>query len=152
MNPIKNQWHYYLAFILFVLGIFFVSRGHSLENPHAIKHIQIHLHKALLYENCKTNKQKYLFHKENGDRCLEDAKNRCWYLPNLTDRDNARYCWSNAAALLYPGTPVSKVVAVIITTLTQYGIDCNGEWDYIHTKLYWSQYHYEMMEFYKGLI
>lgn len=36
---------------------------------------------ALTYEECKTSAQKVQFHKENGDRCYADAKERCWWLP-----------------------------------------------------------------------
>lgn len=149
---LKKNWHYVIACILTLMGIFYAVRGHAYENPHAIRHIQLYYYKALIYENCNTPQQKYQFHKENAERCYEDAKDRCWWLPNLTDRQNARYCLTNAGALLAFGDPRSKLIAVVINTLVQYGLDCCDEWDYINHKLYWAQYHYEMMEFYQGML
>lgn len=89
------------------------------------------------------------FHKGEAERTFADAKARCWILPKLTDRQNAQYCFGAIAALVAPVDPMSKLVGVITATLILYGIDCCDEWHYINNKLYWSQYHYEMMEFYE---
>ena len=156
----------YLAIILFILGMFFYSRAYAceadlceynhriyaLQHPVAIKHVKMLEVIRIAYDNCKTNADKVQFHKENGDRCLNDAKNKCWWLPDLDDREKARYCFTNIGVLVCPGDPKSKLIISIVTTLIQYGLDCSEQWHYINNKLYWAQYHYEMMEFYEDLI
>jgi len=149
---IKYNWHYIIAYILFLMGIFFAIRGYCIENPHAIRHHLLFKYNALVYDKCKTNAEKHRFHKENAERCYEDAKDRCWWLPNINERKSARYCLTNAGALLAFGDPKSKLMAVILNTLVQYGLDCCDEWEYINTKFYWAQYHYEMMEMYDCII
>lgn len=56
------------------------------------------------------------------------------------------------AALVAPVDPMSKLVGVVRVTLILYGIDCCNEWHYINNKLYSSQCHYEMMEFYEEVL
>ena len=73
-------------------------------------------------------------------------------LPNLTDRQNARYCFTASIAGITPLPPQSKLIAIILATLAEYGVDCVNEWYYINEKLYWSQYHYEMAEFYEEVL
>ena len=175
----KDKFYEYavliLAFIFLILGLFYAKEAYSseyfaydyygniytFEHPEAKKHMDMildnnylhdHIHRALDYDYCKTNAQKMQFHKENGDRCLADAKERCWWLPYIPAREKARYCCTNLAIFASPGEPRSKIITALINTLIQYGIDCQDEWHYINNKLYWSQYHYEMMEFHQQLI
>lgn len=165
---------YILIVILGVLGLFYTKKAYGSEHfaydnygnvyvfqhPLAKKHmdmilennLNLHICRALDLDNCKTNAQKVQFHKENGERCLADARERCWWLPYIPARDKARYCFTNIGILSCPGDPRSKIIAAIVNTLIQYGIDCQDEWHYINNKLYWSQYHFEMMEFHQQLI
>lgn len=117
MEDLKKRWHFYLAALLFILGLFFYGRGYATENPHAIRHIQMYYCKVLVYENCKTVAQKSVFHKENGDRCFKDAKDRCWYLPNLSALDNARYCWRLAR--------VDMSKPIVLTTTVHHNFNHN---------------------------
>ncbi len=151
-KQIKENWHYLIAFILFLMGMFFAIRAYAIQNPDAMRHVQLYQCHALIYENCKTSQQKLKFHKENAERCYEEAKNKCWWLPNVTNQKNARYCLTNAGAMVAFGDPKSKLMAVIVNTLVQYGLDCCDEWEYINNKLYWAEYHYEMMEFFERVI
>lgn len=169
-----RYWIYFLAFIFLILGLFYYSKAYSsefyaceyedkvyvFEHPLAIQHmnmcLNMHHHmsrcRALAYDDCKTNAQKVQFHKENGERCYKDAKDRCWWLPNISERDKARYCFTTFGVLASPGEPKSKIIIAVISALIQYGLDCSDEWHYINNKLYWSQYHFEMMEFHQDLI
>lgn len=152
-EALRKYWHFYLAALLFALGLFFLGKAYSYENPHAIANISnFHHVRSLKFEDCTTFARKVIFHRENAERCYRDAEKRCWYIPDITARRNADYCLSNAGALCYPGTPQSKLIAVMINTMVQYGLDCCEEWHHINNKLYWAQYHYEMMEFYQDLI
>ena len=167
-----------LAFFFLVMGLFYYGRSFAddhyaydnkgelyyFQHPLAIKHMDIYLKvsnstqlnkhnaRALNYDDCKTNADKVRFHKENGERCYDDAKERCWWLPYIEDRKKARYCFTSLGILASPGDPKSKIIISVISALIQYGIDANDEWNYIDNKLYWSQYHFEMMEFHEHLI
>lgn len=153
------QW---IAIGLLFLGLFFLfGKCHAeVLNPHAQWQIsQFHEEQIFAKQKPKSVEElkveyndKISFHRENGWRTYNDAKDKCWWLPDHDHRDNARYCWTGAIALLAPNTPQSKVVACILVWLCQYGIDCLDEWDYINNKMYWSQYHFEMMEFYEDLL
>jgi len=92
------------------------------------------------------------FHEENAHRCYNDAKNRSWWLPDTTDRDKARYCFTAIGGLGSPGTPQAKLVRALVTLMLNYGLDCMDEWDYINNKLYWAEYHWDMYEFYANVL
>ncbi len=149
---IQKRLCYFLAIVFLILGIFFFSRAYGYENIHAIEKIQLHFYKGLDYEQCSTFEQKRQFHKENAERCLNDAKECCWWLPNLSHRKKAQYCFTNTGILLIPGDPKVKVITALVNTLIQYGLDCCDEWHYINNKLYWAQYHTEMYDFYTDLV
>lgn len=100
----------------------------------------------------KYYEDKVRFHKSNAERTFRDAKNKCWYLPDIDDRDKAKYCFNTGMAAVFAGDPYSKAIAAVASLLLQYGLDCMDEWEYIQNKLHWSQYHYEMMEFYQDVL
>lgn len=109
------------------------------------------------YENLTQEEREYYwnkiqFHEREAKRTYNDAKNRCWWLPDLNERDKAKYCFTTAMSTVPAGTPQSKIIMAIMTLLTQYGLDCMEEWSYIQNKLYWSQYHYEQKEFYEDVL
>ncbi len=177
-ESLKKNWIYLLALFFLVMGLFYYGRSFAddhyaydnkgevyfFQHPLALKSMDIyikysssinpnaHNSRSLAYDDCKTNADKVQFHKENGHRCYDDAKERCWWLPYIEDRSKARYCFTSLGILASPGDPKSKIIITVISALIQYGIDANEEWSYIDNKLYWSQYHFEMMEFYEHLI
>jgi hypothetical protein len=165
MECSKKYWQLIIMTILFILGMFYYTRAYgqeftyeyqgkiyTFEHPVAIKRIQMYDKCRIAYESCRTNAQFRQFHQENGDRCFKDAKEKCWWLPDVSDRDKAKFCFTNIGIVACPGDPKSKLIIALVTSLIQYGINCTDEWHYINNKLYWSQYHYEMMEFYDDLI
>lgn len=90
-------------------------------------------------------------HKLDGDRSLHFAENICLYLPEKSDRERAADCFRVAMVAMIPADPVTKAIAMLITLLTQHGIDCLDAWRDIDEHLGWAQYHYEMYEFYASL-
>ena len=92
------------------------------------------------------------FHVENGVRCYLDAKEKCWWLPEVGDREKARYCFMTAISAVGNATPHYKLVAMVTQLALQYGLDCMSEWEYIQTKLHWSIYHFEMCDHYDALL
>ena len=96
--------------------------------------------------------EKINFHEANAKRTYQDAKNRCWWLPDMTDRVNARHCFSILMVSFTVSNPQSKAVILLIAALEKYGLAVMDEWDYIETKLNWSKYHWEMKEFYEHIL
>jgi hypothetical protein len=81
-------------------------------------------------------------HSFNAIRTYNDAKDCVWYLPNLTWRQWGRDAWVAACAMASTKTPCQALVVAFSTMLSQYGLHCADQWDYIEDKLYWSEYHF----------
>lgn len=169
-----KYWINYMALIFFAILLLYKCKSPA-EEYHELGQINASMHRCEManltafenqcetrilcryytmnaeYDKCTTFLDKRDFHKKNADRCFNEAKNMCWYLP-AGMRDKSFYAFSNMAVLASPGTPYSKLVTVLVNTLMQYGADCVEDWNNITTKLNWAQYHYEMQEFYSDLI
>lgn len=85
----------------------------------------------------------------NAKYHYELAKNKCWWLPDLNDREKARHCFQGAIACYIGNTPQSKIVGAVIYFLTAYGLACLEEWNYINDNLMKSKVYWESYEFYK---
>jgi hypothetical protein len=96
--------------------------------------------------------EEYELHLFHAKRTYEDAKNRVWYLPNVTWRQRGREAWNAAFATVGATTPQLKLVLAVSSLLCQYGLDCMDEWEYIEEKLYWSEYHFKECEKYQELL
>lgn len=97
-------------------------------------------------------KEKVDFHEANAKRTYKDAKDKCWYLPDVDKREKAKQCFVIATSAILPSEPKSKLIGLLVATMVTYGLDCYDEWNFIKTKLHWSKYHYEMMEFYQSVL
>lgn len=91
-------------------------------------------------------------HHFNAVRTYNDAYNRVWWLPNLTMRQLGRDAWIAACATAGTKTVCSALVVAFSTMLSQYGLHCLDEWDYIEDKLYWSDYHFKQCAYYAKLL
>lgn len=158
--------YYIILFIIFLCTTWFTHKlegaeifddtSYSYETPCAVpnakKEIAMLSQYFPLMALTASEKQFYAeklnFHIANAERTFNDAKNKCWYLPEKTKRDAAKYCINSVACLLVPGSPYSKIIASLISMLKDVGVDMMDEWNYINNKLYWCHYHYEMVEFY----
>lgn len=152
----KINWVTILMVFFLLLGILFFfssEKGNAAQNPHAQNEIHLFykLKQLKPYER-QYYEEKIKFHRENATRTYNEANERCRFLPKIDDRKKAEYCFTTAISMIAPATPMSKVVVGLISLLGQYGIDCLKEWEYIDNKLYWSHYHYDMMEFYEDLL
>lgn len=147
----------YFFMLFWILAIFFGSTVHGevLDSKTEIKQIKFYLQNLqtkLSKEDKIFYKKKIQFHSENGDRCYKDAKNKCAWLPNFDDRNNAKFCLATAGTLISPVDPISKLILITIEVFVYYGMNVIDEWDYIQNKLNWAHYHYDMMEFYQQVI
>ncbi len=135
----KNFIYYLLIFLLILIAnLIFPHQVHAARpKPKYLTHVQ------------KIDfRQKRDESKANAERTYRDAKDRCWWLPNVDDRNMARHCFEVALASLNPGTPQSKLVCMLLVALGEYSWYCWDEWEYIENKLKWSAYHWDMYEFY----
>lgn len=80
-------------------------------------------------------------HKEKAEKYYLEARDMCWYLPNLSERDKAKMAFTTVLAML-PGPITHKVIAAIIAMAGQYGLSCIDEWHDIEFKMNMSRYHY----------
>ncbi len=100
----------------------------------------------------KYYEKKEKFHGKEANKCYISAKSRVWYLPDLDDRQKARYCFTSALSACNPGDPRAKIVMISLSFLMQYGLDCIDEWNYIQNQLHCAAYHFEMSDFYFDLL
>lgn len=97
-------------------------------------------------------KDAYDQHHFDAVRTYNDAYNRIWWLPNITLRQLGRDAWIAASAMAASKTPNQALVIAFSSMLTQYGLHCLDEWDYIQDKLYWSNFHFEKCVYYANLL
>lgn len=140
---------------VFLLGVYFLCKS---------LHAEIPMWEYEYYNSFMTAKVKNIpelheqwtqelkFHKANGIRCYEDAKSKCWWCPDISERDRARKCFTVTFASIGGSTPSARLVSMISAYLLQYGLDCMDEWEYIEDKLRWSEYHFDMCEHYENLL
>ena len=149
--------------LLMGVGVFFLARSCSAHgNEWEVDEFQFsHYNLEFRHVNGKylpsrSEKAKwqeaYENHMFHAKRTYEDAKEKCWYLPRVNDRDKARYCFTTAIATVGSTSPTGRLVAAVTTFLVQYGLDSMDEWDYIQEKLHWSEYHFDMCDHYQNLI
>lgn len=146
-----------LQVTFFAVGTFYMLKSYAhaeLVRPHNQK---LFLHEARTYTpptlaQRQAWQEKYDFHLKNGIRCYNEAKDKAWYLPNLTDREKARYCYTSLSAVTLCTSACSACAAAIITLFTQYGLDAIDQYHYIENKLNWSRYHFDMCDHYHALM
>lgn len=92
--------------------------------------------------------ESYDFHLLHAKRTYEDAKNRVWWLPEISWRQRGREAWVAAFSTVGAQTVQLKLIVAISSLLCQYGLDCLDEWEYIEDKLNWSKYHLEQCAIY----
>lgn len=91
----------------------------------------------------KSAQEAYDYHHYQAVRCYQDAYERVWWLPDLSWRKLGRDAWVAACASSGGSDPKKALVIAFMTFLSQYGLHCLDEWDYIQDKLAWSKYHFD---------
>lgn len=152
---------YGIAILLFFLGSFFLFRSCQVHGKNyqremipdsQIEISYFNIDKALSEKDRAYYEKKRQFHKENAERTYQNAKNACWYLPRVSDREKARTCFTTAVGYIAASTPKAKLVILITSLLVEYGLDAMREWEYIEDQLHWCQHHSEMYEFYCDIL
>lgn len=134
---------YFIAFILFLLGIFYTVRGHASEHNR---------YATLNYSQGKYYREKKAWHQSEAIAAFERAHEKFWFLPRISDRSMARSCFTTAMTTATASTPQSKVMAAIVNIMITYGLAALDEWEYINYNLAAAQHHFEMMEFYNDVL
>lgn len=142
----QRKISYFIAAILFIIGLFYAIRGHTSEYRFYDRYTTLTFSQAKIYRDKKN------FHQNAAIAALEKAHEKFWWLPRLSDRTMARSCFATAMTTATASTPQSKLMAAIINTMITYGLAAMDEWDYINYNLVDAQYHFEMMEFYNDVL
>lgn len=160
---IKKILGYGLSALLFLFGAYFFlkSFGYCSESwiSRHIPDSQVEIYMQSKRPGQRTvedlkkewNKE-YEMHKREGQRCYDEAKDRCWWLPDVSDRKRARDCWQSFIASLGGSTLTGKLVLSLLSLLSSYGLDCIEEWEYIEYKLNWAKYHFELCDHYQKML
>jgi hypothetical protein len=149
----KNQpmWLRYVCHFVIILGILSASKAYCLT-PEASQEI---FYELGAFDKKKT-KNDYIklrdAHHAQGVKCKAALQDVCWYLPNQSDRETAKWCLTTFAATIPCNTPQSRVLALILSAMTSYGLNCCDQWNTIQTLEHEAEYHFEMFEFYADLI
>jgi hypothetical protein len=158
----KRLMGYAIQITLVLLGCYFLLRGqlhaeYKVEGrPRPKEFVRIGTEvinqvfaKKVHHYTREEYEQKWRFHSIEANLHYEIAKNKCWYLPNIDDRDNARNCFVSFMATIPCPDYRSKAIVALITLLTSYGLYANDEWHTIEHELHLCEYHFEMAEFYR---
>ena len=140
-KKILKPHQYIFAFFFYLFIIFlFDSKLHAaiIQSRVEIKHLELANIRlvSLSKEDKKFYRDKIKFHQANAERCYNDAKNKCYLLPDFDDRKNAEFCLVTAGTLLLANDPRSKIIAITIDLLIYYGLSVIDEWNYIQNKLH----------------
>lgn len=84
-------------------------------------------------------------HKEKGTEYFQTARDICWYLPKLSDREKAKMIFGTVMAAL-PGPPQLKIVSATLAALGQYGICCIDEYYEIDYNMNMSRFHFMLVD------
>jgi hypothetical protein len=134
-------WHVYLMAFLFICGTLFTFSANAYTCQYEYD-VLSDAEKKMCADNMLKCERMAKYH-------YNLAKDKTWWLPDLSNREKGRYCYTSFVAGIFPSTPQSKIVAMISVALTQYGLDCISEWNYINEHMMQSQAWWESYEFYK---
>jgi hypothetical protein len=135
----------YIVAFFFFCGTLFAFQAHAeIRTLQAFQDHEIvsDYHKRELAENMAKSEVNAKYH-------YNLAKSKCWYLPDIDDREKARHCFNMALGSMFAATPQSKIVGWVIYTLSSYGLACLYEWNDIEDNLMKSKVWWECYEFYK---
>ena len=172
-NSTRNKilkWAIFFALFFFGLFCYMKDYGYCSEYSQSYElHMPLEKEFQLQHYECRSQwggrhpqqpsqsqkvkwQEAYDNHHFNAVRTYNDAYNRVWFLPNLTWRQIGRDAWVAACSMASTKSPTAALVVAFSTMLSQYGLHCLDEWDYIADKLYWSQYHFEQCQYYADLL
>ena len=146
---------YALITFFFLLGTYFFLRSElhaTAFQPCAAIEIMHFDQKCLTGQEREYYQDKANFHKREGERCFQDAKDLCWYLPRIDDRTIARNCFTTMFTMVGSMTPSTRAIVLLSKLFMDYGLESIDEWHQIQNKLYWAEYHFEMYDFYTDLV
>jgi hypothetical protein len=135
---------YLMIFIVYILGLTIIDAYCEIKIPSVSMYFTGDEVEDLI--------DKIEYHEAEGEKLFKCAKESCWYLPECSDKDKAKYCFQSLIATFPACTPMSKIVSAFLAFMAQYGMDCMDQWHKIQTLLMEAKYHYEMKEFYEEVL
>lgn len=156
----KYIWRYALVLFGLIWGEwYFSSKAHADEYVYSHRaQVQIEQFWDNYYPDRglkQKDKATYLanadWHAKKAYEEFVAAKDRCWLLPNLADRERTKSAWATFLAIVTPNTPLYKGIGILIGIMSDYGCACIDEWYDIKEMLESSQANSEMAQFYRDL-
>jgi len=153
-SSLRAFWRYFVYFLMSLATLWALSdKAQAIEIAPGVFAFDLNKYEGTLSPN---ERARYVdainYNEQQAIACYDQAKIKCWWLPDLSDRNRAQYCFNSFMATLAASTPMSKCIHALISMLTNYGLDCLYEWNNINQLLLRSQYHYEMKEFYETVL
>src|SRR5687767_11000146 len=114
----KHPWNYYIiAFFLVLFSSIFLGLG-----AYEFKFTRVEMKLS------KDDRDHYRdlrdYHLDQAQNCELQAKLCCMFLPDVSDRDKAAYCFEMLIATLAPAEPMSKIMGACLIFLVKYGFEC----------------------------
>jgi len=86
-----------------------------------------------------------VLHREKGEEYFNAAKEICWYLPRVSDREKAKIAFISMMAV-FPGPIQLKLVLGVGALLTEYGICCIDAFYDVDFNMNMSTFHYRLAD------
>jgi hypothetical protein len=157
----KHWKRYLITFLLILWGNWFFSDKAHADDYNYSHRTQIKIDEFwqnYYPDRALTSKTrvKYIanvnYHTEKAWEEFSLAKEKCWFLPNISTREKLNKAWVIFMIQVPMGTPLHKAIVVLIGLLTEYGSACIDEWFDIQELLESAQTNAEMAKFYQDLL
>lgn len=151
----KKSLTKYLLYFLVVLGVSYSFKAHSEaididDNP-----ILTCRYMDSYDDSIDPNDDvwiRWMMHGKHGRKLYFMASDIVWYMPQTEDTELAKSAFLTAMAGIVPQSICTRLLAMTLTYLTQYGLDSMDKYKTVNNYLSRSQYHFEMYDFYEKVM
>lgn len=150
----KNSPWYYVRFFCILLSLnllFFMS---TLDAKEKKLSTIIPKHEMWLLSNEQFSHYNHLYYMNvmQGDTCIYEARNLCYWIPNRTDRQKAEELFRIAVLTAVSLGDLKVIAGNLIISLSNYGLDVYAEYNKMRALLTEAKYHYKMAIFYLDIL
>ena len=152
-----SPWRYVIAFLIILVAQFvlFSGKAHA-QNVQKYDEFAIDFdqfdQEAISQQDRIKLQYKVAFHRQQGKRCFEDAESKCTLIPDWNDRQLAENLFTSCVTAICTGSLQSAAIASLCILGKDYCLHIYDVWKEINTLLNESKYHWDMVEFYSGLL
>lgn len=150
-NAIKKIWAY--------LFVFFMTLGMLYTFNISASNMEYFYVKCMIYEDDEDYVDpdedewtKCEHHLKFAAKYYMDAQKITWFLPEYSDKEKAKLCFSSVCIGAAPAPAYIKFIAITLNLFSQYGLDCIDRYQQVTNILHRAQYHAEMFMFYDEIL